>query len=162
MKTIVKHPSQERLRELFEYREDGYLVWKVHRSRARVGSIAGGVYDHKYRRVRVGPAIHMAHRLIWIWHYGDIPDGRIIDHIDGDKLNNRIENLRPLSNRDNCHRERSAKRALPRNVSKDRKGFVVRFTVDGKTRNFGTYPTVEEAAEVAERERARRQIMKRF
>lgn len=153
MKTIKQYPTQERLRELFDYREDGNLVWRVGRGGVKVGAIAG-YENNRYWIVRVDGTKYLLHRLIWIWHHGDIPEGKVMDHIDGDRSNNRIENLQPLAQRDNSHRESTAKRELPRNVYKYRKGFRVRFYIDGRRRCFGTYSTVEEAAEVAETKRA--------
>lgn len=154
MKTIVECPTQERLRELFDYDSRGVLVRKVSRPGVRVGDIAGCEGSRGYWQVMVDGRSYTLHRLIWIWHHGDIPDGRVIDHIDGDKLNNQIENLRPLSNRDNSRRETSTKRNLPRNVYRHRRGFKVEFKIDGKTRGFGSYPTVEEAVDKAEEVRA--------
>lgn len=52
-----------------------------------------------YRRVRwdrgsAGRLTLLAHRMVWMMHHGDIPDGMLVDHIDRDKLNNDIANLR--------------------------------------------------------------------
>ena len=60
----------------------------------RKGDVAGSVSTSSvYSCFRGYPS----HRIIWTLHYGEIPDGKILDHIDGNTRNNRIENLR-LSN----------------------------------------------------------------
>lgn len=53
-----------------------------------------------YRNARVKP--HSLHRQVWIHHYGNIPAGLVIDHIDRDKNNNQIDNLRLVSHSDNA------------------------------------------------------------
>lgn len=55
-----------------------------------------GWLDQKsgYHRLQIGADTWMLSRLIWIWHYGEIPVGMTIDHRDHDRTNNRIENLR--------------------------------------------------------------------
>lgn len=89
---------QERLHQLFEYR-DGHLYWKKlssSLSRAKVGSKAGALATHGYWRIKFDGVTYMAHKLIYAMHNGGVcPD--YIDHIDGNKSNNKLENLRPAT-----------------------------------------------------------------
>lgn len=89
----------------------GNLIWKhrpVERFKTKRGAsiwnaryafkIAGCIIrlSHKYARVEVGlnGKSHKAHRIIWEMHYGSIPEGKVIDHVDGDPINNVLSNLR--------------------------------------------------------------------
>ena len=63
---------------------------------AKKGDIAGDINCTGYRRVNVDGKRYLAHRLIWLYLYGEWPNGQI-DHIDGDKLNNRPANLQVVS-----------------------------------------------------------------
>lgn len=47
-----------------------------------------------YHRLQIGDETWMLYRLIWIYHYGEIPIGKTVDHKDHDKTNNNIDNLR--------------------------------------------------------------------
>lgn len=49
----------------------------------------------------------MAHRLVWLWHYGSWPNGEL-DHINGNKADNRLENLRDVSHGENLSNQRRA------------------------------------------------------
>lgn len=61
----------------------------------KAGSVAGTLTPKGYWAVRLGHQKTMyAHRLVWALHYGDIPDNLTIDHIDGNRSNNTIGNLR--------------------------------------------------------------------
>jgi len=85
-------------RELFEYR-DGKLYWKISPNNSVVvGQEVGWLSANGYRLVRVGGKNKRVHRVIWAYHYGEIEEGVFVDHINRDKLDNRIENLR-LCNR---------------------------------------------------------------
>jgi HNH endonuclease/AP2 domain len=57
------------------------------------GKIAGFVNKVGYRYIHIGGALHLAHRLAWIYVYGGQPP-RFIDHMNGQKDDNRIKNLR--------------------------------------------------------------------
>ena len=89
-------PTQEYLKERFTYDEEaGVLIWRTHLRTARyVGTVAGTIGNRGYRQITLNKKRHQAHRLIWVYLNGNIPEGLEIDHIDGDKTNNRIDNLR--------------------------------------------------------------------
>ncbi len=97
---------QELLNELFEYR-DGELIRKVSTrgSKSRVGDVAGYLSPSGRVYVGVGGRYYARSRLVWIWHYGNIPDKMMIDHIDnkGSKSDDRIENLRLATRSQNGH-----------------------------------------------------------
>lgn len=87
--------TQERLKELFDY-NNGNLLRKKDGLRTKIGDVAGWGNGNGYIRLDVDGYKYYAHRLIWIYHNGQCEES-MIDHIDGNKSNNKIENLR-LSN----------------------------------------------------------------
>ncbi|WBK39668.1 hypothetical protein [Xanthomonas phage L522] len=82
----------------------GELRWKVARGRhgnaCKAGSVAGSVNSRGYIQVGVHGRLYQAHRLAWLLHHGAWPSQQI-DHIDRDRTNNRIDNLRECSNSEN-------------------------------------------------------------
>jgi len=83
----------ERIRELYIYREDGRLCRKSDSVHRKAGTVAGWqVTGRAYRQVRVGRKTVAEHRAIFHLHFGWLP--QIVDHINGDTIDNRIENLR--------------------------------------------------------------------
>lgn len=146
--------TQARLKELFDYR-DGQLINKtIRRSQIKVGQIAGGIDCRGYVKVRVDGRMYRAHRLIFFYHHGYLP--QIVDHIDCNRLNNRIENLRECSKSENgMNRAGSHGEAVARNVYKRGNRFQVHMKRDGKLHYIGTFDTVDNANAAAESARVR-------
>lgn len=89
--------THSRLKEILNYNpETGVFTWKVRLApRGPVGAIAGA-YSAAGRgrlEIRIGGKLYLGHRLAWFYVYGDMPSG-MLDHVDGNPSNNRIDNLR--------------------------------------------------------------------
>lgn len=87
----------EELRNTFEYHPDGYLIRR--KNRKPCGQRAN--HSKGYATVRVGRQLMYAHRIIYAIVHGEMPGE--VDHIDGNPMNNRIENLRDVSHLENRH-----------------------------------------------------------
>ena len=134
-------PTPARVRELYEY-ESGHLIRNGRKSASGTGN--------EYAYLSVDGQQYGAHRLIWIWHNGQIPEDMGVDHIDGDIHNNKIENLQTITRRENTLKgRRHGKRKLPANVYAGKPGFVVSFSRSRNGKRFceyvGSFATVEEA-----------------
>jgi hypothetical protein len=91
--------TYDALHELFRY-EDGNLYWKVKPNRnIRLDSEAGTVNSNEYVVVTINGKKHMAHRIIWEMHGRE--SAPMIDHVNGNTADNRIENLRAADNSKN-------------------------------------------------------------
>lgn len=140
--------------ELFDYEaETGRLLWRVSRSsRAKVGAEAGGLHRSGYVRLTVDGREVMAHRVIWEMHYGAIPDGSEIDHINGVRDDNRLSNLRAVSraiNAQNKHRGRRGSSSGALGVVKragQRRQFEAWITTGGVQKYLGCFASAEEAS----------------
>lgn len=86
--------------ESFSY-ADGFLVAKFHTSRYSAGDKVGSIGTSGYVEVGHNGKLLKAHRLIWEVCNGPIPDGMHIDHINGIRSDNRIENLRVVLHSEN-------------------------------------------------------------
>jgi hypothetical protein len=92
--------TQNRVKEIFDYDSNGYLIWKIKKAdHVQIGSKAGGLANTGYMDVRFDYKLYLCHRVIFLWHHGWLP--KIIDHIDNDKTNNKIENLRAATSSQN-------------------------------------------------------------
>lgn len=80
----------------------GHLTWKADRGKVKAGDPAGSASDsHGYLSVRVNYRSYLAHRLAWFLTHGEFPKNKL-DHINGDRHDNRLANLREVSDRDNA------------------------------------------------------------
>ncbi len=142
--------TQERVRELFEYR-DGALYWKVRSAkRVQIGERAGGdgTDSSGYRMVRVDGRRCKEHRIIYLFHHGDLPE--LLDHIDNDRSNNRIENLRPCTRQENGRNRRIGKDNTSgvKGVSWQAfyKKWWAQLAINRKVINVGLFDDIAEAA----------------
>lgn len=146
-------PTQQRLRELLAYdHETGSLTWRVSRGKNfPAGSLAAWRPKcNDYWQVRIDGNLYQAHRLLWVYYYGTVPN-RFIDHINGDRQDNRICNLRDVSDEANAQNIRAPKKGNQSGVL----GVVKYFNkwaayIDhmGKTKYLGLHQTAEEAHQV--------------
>lgn len=93
--------TQDELKRVIEYNPDtGEFYWRVKASKnIAVGSLAGSVNAQNYWQIRLYGKVWLGHRLAWVYVFGRWPSQ--IDHIDRDRRNNRISNLREVSGTDN-------------------------------------------------------------
>ncbi len=94
--------TQDELRSLLDYDPlTGVFLWKVSRGgTVRAGEPAGSYSVNGYRKIIVAGRSYRAHRLAWLYVYGEWPADQI-DHINRVKDDNRIANLRVVSNGEN-------------------------------------------------------------
>lgn len=145
-------PSKEELRRLFEYK-DGYLYRREKKKYAKSqfgsGSSVGYLNNRGYTCFRIGKKSLKVHRAIWVFFNGDIPKNMVIDHIDQDKSNNRIENLRCVSQMQNSRNRRITTQnksgCLGVLYSKGEKKYKSYINFDGQTKHLGTFETYEQA-----------------
>lgn len=149
--------SQDKLKSIFEYEPvTGILRWKEARSNMIKGSIAGSIHPSGYKVVTIESESYKLHRIIWIMLFANIPDGFYIDHINGIKFDNRLENLRLATNSQN-----QQNRPAPKNSSSGYRGvtwhkqmqkWMARICHNGKRTTIGFYDNAEDAYEAYKKE----------
>lgn len=140
--------TQAALADLLEYRpETGQFVWVKPRRAVRVGREAGSINSKGYRNLKVAGHLYSAHRLAWFYVHGVWPEQ--IDHINGDKDDNRIANLRDCTQAENGQNlaiNSRNKVGIPGVFfNNTRNRWQASIQVNGKPRYLGRYKTAEEA-----------------
>ena len=142
--------TAERLRSILHYDpETGIFTWKVRTSTSvKVGDIAGCLDGGGYLRIRVQSRLYQAHRLVWLHVYGEWPKDQI-DHINRNKTDNRIANLRDVS-----HKQNGQNRSKPSNNTsgcpgvvwyKQNSKWVAKIKHNQKLIHLGYFTDLEEA-----------------
>ena len=145
----------ERANELFHYEpSSGRLIWKkVTTNAVKVGDEAGTFCKTTgYIQVYVDGHGYTANRIAMILTYGDLPKGAQIDHINHDRSDNRLENLR-ITDREGNGRNVSMMCTNTTGVMvvvyhKKCNKYMAQIYVDKKHKYLGIYETLEEAATV--------------
>ena len=141
--------TQDLLRELFHYvPETGQVFRKTTNARGpgKKGDTVGSLTENGYLRTSINRKRHQLHRIIWCWVTGEWPEkGMVIDHINGNRADNRWSNLRLCTARQNAFNRktpRSSKTGFT-GVHKDRR--TGRFFVKISGKYVGTYDTLNQA-----------------
>lgn len=93
--------TQSALKEILHYDPGtGVFTWRVSLGTAKAGSVAGSFARHGYVQIGVAGRNHLAHRLAWLYEFGEFPPNDL-DHINRVRSDNRICNLRPATNAEN-------------------------------------------------------------
>lgn len=139
-----------RLEALLHYDEiTGVFTWRVRRGgRAKIGEVAGSLVTGGYVGIRVDDVLYPAHRLAWLYVHARWPSDQL-DHINGDRADNRIGNLRectPAENMQNYGRHANKKSGLPPGVSPLRGKYQAHISHSGKLHYLGLFLTPELAS----------------
>lgn len=134
------------LKEILTYdAERGCLIWLVNRTRGRKGCVAGRIGGHGYWQVKLNGKMYLCHRLAWLLVYEKWPDQ--IDHINGNRSDFRLGNLRECTQAQNmANAKRIASKSLMKGVKAAASGrFGARILINGASVWLGTFDTEEQA-----------------
>jgi len=143
-----KDLTQDQVQSLFNYNDKtGELFWKEARYKDRQWLEAGHWHNRGYRQVRVREKEYLVHRIIWLYVYGTHPEE--IDHINGDKADNRLENLRAGNkslNQRNAKRRKDNKSGMSGvNWCNREQRWIVRIQYNKRRIMIGQYTDLEKA-----------------
>lgn len=146
----------DKCHDRYEYKE-GKLYFKRNlHSKQREGAEVGSLNNNGYLKVCLDKKNYLVHRLIFLMHYGYLPE--LLDHIDMDKLNNKIENLREADkelnswNRDKQANNTSGYRGVSWNKNAEKWHAYIK--VKGVRKHLGLFNTPEEANKAYETAKA--------
>ena len=144
--------TQDQVKSLFEYK-DGNLYWKnVNKYHNQLNDKKSGANHHSgYTNITINKKKYTAHRLIYLYHHGFLPE--FVDHIDMNKSNNKIENLRAATRSQNQWNKPRLKKTVSnvKNVffRKDMNKYLVKVYANKKVHYFGCFESLELAELVA-------------
>ena len=142
--------TQEELKKQLYYNSETGIFTRLisnHHS-VKIGDKAGCL-DNGYLRIVVNNKQYYAHRLAWLYIYGEFNQYPqfVIDHIDGNKLNNKISNLRKITNQQNVLNQK-----LRKNNTSGVKGiswhsrdkcWIARLMINGVAKHLGQFKDLE-------------------
>jgi len=153
MPIIAKTIPVEEVKRFLDYDpETGVITQKVSTQGCKAGAVRGTINSEGYVRLSIKGKIFSAHRLAWVLYYGKWPDLNV-DHIDGDRTNNAIRNLRVVTQSQNLQSRKGPakgkKGGLPIGVFfYGKKGkYTAQIKYDGVVHLLGVFTSVEDAEE---------------
>jgi hypothetical protein len=143
--------TQERLKKLLSYDPDtGVFIWLVRpsHSHVHVGDLAGTKDPSGYIYIKISGKRYFAHRLAWLYVYGEWPRHNI-DHKDGIGDNNRIANLRDVTqsiNAQNIKKANADSKTGVLGVTRYKGGkYRALIMINGRNKHLGLFDTAEQA-----------------
>lgn len=149
-------PAHKKILELLFYDEEsGSFQWKsMTKNGIKAGTIAGTKTPQGYIRIKYKDRIYPAHRLAWLFRYGELPNSEI-DHINGVRSDNRISNLRLVTHSQNMfNRTRNINTVSGRKGvtwSKKNQKWLVQCQCNGKRYYLGYFSELCDAVAAATR-----------
>ena len=138
--------TQKQLKGVLNYDQDtGKFTWlKTMNGFVKAGSLAGTTDSHGYTQIQVCKRLYLAHRLAWLYIYGKMPV-LMIDHINGDRKDNRLANLREATNGQN--RANSAPKHTHKGVRwcETKRKWIAQITANKKSIHLGTFANESDA-----------------
>jgi len=140
--------------DIFSYK-DGKIYWKFPIGRKiKIGSEAGSASTKGYYRVKINGKSYRRHRIVYEMHFGVIPIGMVVDHINDRAGDDRIENLQILTERQNSAKQRVSKNIRRTNKSgvtgvhwdEKRGAWRAKIRIGRKTMHIGYYSSLSVAA----------------
>ena len=130
----------------------GHFTWlKTNSKKMKIGDRAGCIRIDGYRSIKINGKTYLEHRLVWLFHHGYFPS-KDIDHINGDKTDNRICNLReatPAENGQNFGKFKNNTTGFTGASFHKRTGkWQAQISKNGKAIHLGLFNTPEEAHDV--------------
>ena len=139
--------TQQTLKELLDYDADtGVFKWKAKPSKSIMVGSNAGVIDISTGYIKIGILgnKYYAHRLAWMYVNGSFPYLGV-DHVNGNKQDNRIENLREANQSQNTSNTRKKKKNGLKGAFLHNGGWQAKICVGGKKFYLGTFDTEQEA-----------------
>lgn len=146
--------DSETLKQLVSYDPStGLFTSKTSMGTRKKGAVLGGVTSHGYVTISLRKKPYYAHRLAWLFVHGYMPHE--IDHINRNRSDNRLENLREVTrSQNNMNATRAIGKSGHAGVWQNGSGFCAMFRVDGRRVYVGQFRTAEDAALALERARS--------
>ena len=146
--------SQERVKELLQY-IGGELFWLPESGKDNSEFCAGYINGHGYRVIKIDGKLYQCHRLVFLYHNGYIP--KYIDHINRNKLDNSIDNLRGCTiSQNGCNRLKQKNNSTGvKGVywREDRQKYQAEIQINGKANYLGLFYDLKDADEAVKKAR---------
>jgi hypothetical protein len=140
--------TQSELKNLFDY-IDGQLIAKTNNNKRKAGDALRSIAGKGYLSGSINGRRYRVHRLVFLYFHGFMPPQ--VDHIDGNRRNNQIENLREATSTQNNQNRVATGATKIKGVvwHKQSKKWVASICINRKSVHLGSFEKIEDAAQVA-------------